>query len=835
MPARLLLAAALRELARQPLQFALAVLGIALGVAVVLAVRLATASALDGFERAADALGGRATHALLAGPAGVPDDAWRWLRIEAGVRSAAPLVQGWVERTDAPGRWLQLIGVDPWAEAPLARGGARLGGWPAQLTTQPDAVLASSALARRLQLAVGDRLTIRAGGRTQSLRIAGRFEADDDAAAERLIADIATAQAVLGRAGRLDRIDLVLDDAAAAALAARLPPPLRLETAAARAGELGRLTAAFRFNLDALSLLALLVGAFLIRNTLEFAVVRRRPLLGLLRALGVTRRELLGLIALEAAVLGLLGSALGLLLGALLARGLTGLVGRTLAEVYHALDAVTLALTPGALAAAAALGLAATLAAAVRPALAAAGAPAGSAANRAAEQHESAHPPQRALGRAALLAAAGLGCLGLPGAGAGYLALLGLMLAYTGVLPVLLAWLARTAAARLPADGLPLARMAVRNLGRHLARTSAAVAALSVAFAAAFGMAMMIASFRDGVNDWLLRLLNADFYAAPLAPEGGEVPPFAPGVLEALQHDPAVAALASYRRLEIPVDGRPVQLIITGLPPAARAGYRLLQGDPARAWAAFDAGSVLIGEPLATRLRLGPGDELALATDHGPRRYPIAGVYTDYGSEHGRALIHPATAARDFAPGAPASAGVFLKPGVDPQAARAGLEARLAPLQAVELRPNHTIVERSLAIFDRTFTITAVLRVLALVVAAAGVLGTLLALALERGREFAVLRALGLLPGELLRLLAIECGLLGLAAGLLALPLGGLTGLILTDIVNRRAFGWSLPLTLPLDALVQTVLLAVIAALAAGLYPAWRLARTPPAAALREE
>ncbi|RTL00705.1 MAG: FtsX-like permease family protein, partial [Lysobacterales bacterium] len=361
-----------------------------------LAVRLATASALDGFERAADALGGRATHALLAGPAGVPDDAWRWLRIEAGVRSAAPLVQGWVERTDAPGRWLQLIGVDPWAEAPLARGGARLGDWPAQLTTQPDAVLASSALARRLQLAVGDRLTIRAGGRTQSLRIAGRFEADDDAAAERLIADIATAQAVLGRAGRLDRIDLVLDDAAAAALAARLPPPFRLETAAARAGELGRLTAAFRFNLDALSLLALLVGAFLIRNTLEFAVVRRRPLLGLLRALGVTRRELLGLIALEAAVLGLLGSALGLLLGALLARGLTGLVGRTLAEVYHALDAVTLALTPGALAAAAALGLAATLAAAVRPALAAADAPAGSAANRAAEQHESAHPPQRA-------------------------------------------------------------------------------------------------------------------------------------------------------------------------------------------------------------------------------------------------------------------------------------------------------------------------------------------------------------------------------------------------------------------------------------------------------
>lgn len=833
MPARLLLAAGLRELARQPLQLALAVFGIALGVAVVLAVRLATASALDGFERAAAALGGRATHALLAGPSGVPEDAWRWLRIEAGVRDSAPLVLGWVERADAPGRWLQLVGVDPWAEAPFARSALRPGNGSAELTTRPDAVLASTALARRLHLGIGDRLAVHAGGRAQTLTLAGTFEAEDAAGEDRLLADLATAQVVLGRTGRLDRIDLVLDDHAAAALAAQLPPPLRLETAAARAGELARLTAAFRFNLDALSLLALLVGGFLIHNTLEFAVVRRRPLLGLLHALGVGRRERLLLIGLEALVLGLLGSALGLLAGVLLARGLTGLVGRTLAEVYHALDAVTLALAPSVLAGAAALGLAATLAAAVRPALAAAAATGSTA--RPLPEPEAADSRVRWPWRAPLLAVAGLGCLWLPGAAAGYLALLGLLLAYTAALPALLACCVRSATAWLPADGVPLARMAVRNLGRHLARVSAAVASLSVAFAAAFGMAVMIASFRSGVDDWLLRLLNADYYVAALAPEGGDTPPLAPGVLAALRCDPNVAAVASYRRLEIPVDGRPVQLIVTELPEPARAGYQLLAGDPARAWAAFDAGSVLIGEPLATRLGLHVGERLVLATDRGPRAYPVAGIYTDYGSEHGRALLHPATAAADFAAGAPGSAGVFLKTGVDAQAARAGLEARLAPLQAVELRANRSIVERSLAIFDRTFTITAVLRVLALVVAAAGVLGTLLALALERSREFALLRALGLLPAELLRLLALECGLLGLAAGGLALPLGALCGVILTDVVNHRAFGWSLPLVLPLDALVQTVLLAVLAALAAGLYPAWRLARRPPAAALHEE
>lgn len=836
LPPGLLLRASLRELARQPLQFALAVLGIALGVAVVLAVRLATASALDGFERAAHALGGRATHTLLAGPAGVPEDAYRWLRIEAGVRSAAPVVAGWVERADAPGRWLALLGLDPWAEAPLARAGARLDGWPAAFTTRPDAVLASPALARTLGLAPGDTLDVHAGGRTQTLWLAGTLAGDDDAGGERLIADIATAQALLGRAGWLDRIDLVLDDAAATALAARLPPPLRLETAAARAGELGRLTAAFRLNLTALGLLALLVGAFLIRNTLEFAVVRRRPLLGLLHALGVTRRELLGLIALEAAVLGVLGSALGLGLGVLLARGLTGLVARTLAEVYHALDAVALAVTPGALLGAAGLGVAATLLAAWRPALAAAAAPAGVAANRAVELHAAALAPRRALRTAAVLAVAAGASLALPGPGAGYLALLGLILAFAGALPWVLKRLVQALDRRLPADGLPLVRMAVRNLGRHLARTSAAVAALAVAFAAALGMAVMIASFRDGVDDWLQRLLNADFYLAPITTDARALPPLADDVLATVRATPGVAALASYRRLEIPLGGRPVQLIIAELPAAARAGYRLLAGDPQRAWQAFDHdGAVLIGEPLATRLGLGPGDRLVLDTDRGPRRYPVAGVYRDYGSEHGRALIAPATAAHDFAPGAPASAGVYLAAGADAAAVRAGLERRLAPLQALELRPNRAIVDQSLAIFDRTFRITSVLRVLALVVAAAGVLGTLLALALERSREFAVLRALGLLPGELLGLLALECGLLGLAAGGLALPLGGLMGVVLTSVVNRRAFGWTLPLTLPLDAALTTVALAVAAALAAGLYPAWRLARTPPAAALREE
>jgi putative ABC transport system permease protein len=210
-------------------------------------------------------------------------------------------------------------------------------------------------------------------------------------------------------------------------------------------------------------------------------------------------------------------------------------------------------------------------------------------------------------------------------------------------------------------------------------------------------------------------------------------------------------------------------------------------------------------------------------------------VFADYGSEQGVVMVSRRTYDANWDDRGVSSLGLVLAPGADPEAAAAALRARSGGDQDLLIRSNRALREASLEIFDRTFAITAVLRVLATAVAVIGVLSALMALQLERARELGVLRAQGLTPREVWRLVLAETGLLGGIAGVLAVPVGTGLALVLIHVINRRAFGWSIETTLPADVLLQAVGLAVLAALLAGAYPAWRMARTLPAPALREE
>ncbi|MDQ2693881.1 MAG: ABC transporter permease, partial [Pseudomonadota bacterium] len=270
------------------------------------------------------------------------------------------------------------------------------------------------------------------------------------------------------------------------------------------------------------------------------------------------------------------------------------------------------------------------------------------------------------------------------------------------------------------------------------------------------------------------------------------------------------------------------------LAPSSRRGYRV-QGDAQSAWQRFAAGGLLISEPLAYRRGLGAGDRLTLPTDRGAQDFVIAGVFYDYGSEHGRILIDRAAYDRYWNDPAVGTAALFAAPGADLAALRQALERRAGRRQPLLIRASRELREQSLVIFERTFTITRVLRWLAVGVAFIGMLSALLALQLERGRDYAVLRAVGMTPAELGRLVCLQTGLLGLIAGLLSVPVGLLLAWVLIHVIQRRAFGWTLPFQVAPEILAQAVLLAVLAALLAGLYPGWRLARAQPAAALREE
>ncbi len=229
------------------------------------------------------------------------------------------------------------------------------------------------------------------------------------------------------------------------------------------------------------------------------------------------------------------------------------------------------------------------------------------------------------------------------------------------------------------------------------------------------------------------------------------------------------------------------------------------------------------------------GDALELPTDRGLRRFPIAGIFLDYGSEHGRILLHRSGYERYWQEPTVGSTAVFAAPGESLATLRERLQDRLGPIQPLLIRSNRDIQGFTLEIFDRTFTITNVLRLLAILVAVVGVLSALLALQLERAREFAVLRAIGMTAGEIGGLVSLQTGFMGAAAGLLALPTGVLLAAVLIFVINRRAFGWTLPFQVDPLLLVETLALALVAALLAGLYPIWRMARARPADALRTE
>ena len=460
-----------------------------------------------------------------------------------------------------------------------------------------------------------------------------------------LLADVATAQELLGRVGRLSRIDLIVPDGAAgetllARARAALPPGATIVRTAARSASIETMTGAFRLNLMALSLLALVCGAFLIYNTMTFSVVQRRPQIGRLRALGVTRREVLAGVLGEAAGVGLAGTAIGLLLGVALGRGLVVLVTQTINDLYFVLTVREAIVSPWPLVKGAALGLAGTLLAALPPALEATGA-----------------PPVSVLSRSAVETGVRRALPRLVGGGLALLALAALLLAlptrslpvsFAGLFAVILGCALLTPAAVLGCARLvarPAARafgilggMAARGVAAGLSRTGVAMAALMIAISVAVGVGVMIASFRETVIRWLDHTLAADVYvSAPSSVESRSERPLDPALVAALSAAPGVAAAHALRAVELETEGGPLNVLAVDMTPRGHGAFSFKEGRPEAIWPAFaDGGAVIVSEPFAFRRGVGAGGSVTLPTDRGPQAFPVAGVFFDYGSDRGR-------------------------------------------------------------------------------------------------------------------------------------------------------------------------------------------------------
>lgn len=845
---RLLYAASLRHLLRHPAQLALALLGLTLGVGSIVAVDIATASSRRAFELSLSAVNGAATHQLRGGPRGIEEALYVRLRREApggaGQAAFAPLVSGYAQAGE---QLLQLIGIDPFASAELSGGGSATPAAPlAGLAGARDwfasgAVVMSAATARELNLRDGQAFELQIGGVRHAAHLVQPLGEEQPGFDGLLFTDIAQAQEWLGAVGLLTRIDVRLPAGQAGvalerALRAQLPPDIELSGTRARAHETFAMTDAFTTNLRAMSLLALLVGTFLIYGAVSFAVLQRRSIMGVLRALGATRAGVLGVVLAESAVLGAVGAACGILLGLAIGHALVRLVSRTINDLYFVVAVNELTLPAATLAKALLAGLGTALLAALIPALeVAAGAPQLGLARSVIEQRAR-HLARRLIGASALFALAAAACIVFSSRSllAGFAALFLLLLAVAAATPAALRALARLGA-HLAAGSSPVLRLALADVAASLSRTGVAVAALGMALTAMIGVAVMVESFRGSLREWLLQTMRADVYVSAPGPGDALARRLEPAVMRALLAVPGIRAHSEARRVVVGSARGPLEVNALHLVADGESAFRFTQGDAARAWPQVRSGAVLISEPLAWRLALRPGDALALTTASGAQDFPIAGVYREYGNDRGEVLMDLAVYRRLWRDTAVGGLGIYVAPGVPVPQVVAQLRAAARGGPALFIRSNADIRELSMRIFERTFVITRVLYWLAAGVAAIGLVSALLAWELERARELALLRTLGVTPRGSALLVLSQTLFMGIAAFLAAVPAGFITALVLTEVINRRAFGWRIDLHLSAGQFGNALLLALAAALVAGLYPAWRSARAPLAAGLREE
>ncbi len=830
----------LRQIAANRSQTLLMVAGVALGVAVVVAVDIANDSASRAFQLSTEAIAGRATHEISGGPTGVPVEVYRQLR-RSGRRDAAPVIQRLVVVEGQP---LTLLGIDPFADAQF-RGYTAVAAAAASLDallTVPGAAILAAATADSLGLAVGDDFEVVVGGISKRLVLVDLAEAAD-ARTERavrgiLLTDIASAQELTGRPQRVDRIDLILDDAAAAQLAGEtLGRGLRLDPVGTASGPAREMIDAFRTNLLALSLLALIVGLFLIFNTMTFSVVRRRAGIGTLRALGMTAREVFRQICIEASAIGLVGTGLGLLLGVALGRGAVDLVLTTINDIFFPLTFRDDSLPLLSLAKGAALGVGATVVAALPAAREAAASAPRSAMMRSSAEHSATRLVAAASRIALLLLLGGLVLFALPTRSlvVGFAGLFAATLGIAFLTPLATQGLMSALIAPLRSLAGSLGAAAPRDVSRSLSRTATAVAALMLAISVAIGLQLMIGSFRSTVAVWLERTLTGDVYiSAPSVGGTAATDPLAPGVRPALEQLAGVRSVDFVRSTTVRTDLGPIRVAASSRPVyRGQRLYHSLAVPVIELSAALRAGAVLASEPLMNRLGIEVGSLIAIDGRDGPHRAEVVGIYYDYASSQGTLMLDMDFYQRLSGDTQITGAALHLEdPGA---AAEMSLQVAraLAPQQALDVRPNRALRAEVFAVFDQAFAITGALVILATLVAALGVLSALLAVQLERGRDFGILRAVGLTARQSARQVVGETMLLGAAAGLLAIPTGTALAYLLIHVINKRAFGWTLQMTFDTEPYLSAMGLALGSALLAALLPARRIAARSPVELLR--
>ncbi|MGZ8267121.1 MAG: FtsX-like permease family protein [Burkholderiales bacterium] len=790
----------------------LAVLGIAFGVALGVAVHLINASAAEQFDLAVRSLAGEADLIVRGPRSGFGDSVYARIAVLPQVRAASPGVE--VDAQIAGRReTIRVLGLDPFRAAevqPQLLGDSRES--IAELL-QSDAVAISQSAAADLNLKTGDTLRLQAGSGIIELRIVHVLAAG--ATSQRIaIMDIATAQWRLERLGELHRIDLKLKPGTNVArftdaLGKIMPPGVIVQTPRAEAQRNTSLSRAYRVNLDMLALVALFTGAFLVFSTQFLALLKRRTHIALMRVIGLTRTRLLALLVCEGAIVGVLGSALGIAIGIALAHfGIERLGGDLGAGYFHSVTP-ELSIPAGALIVLFLLGVFFATLGAAMPAFEAARRPPALALK--AGDEEQALEKLRVVWPAFAAIALGGALSQAPPIHdlplAGYLAIALILIGAILLMPRV----AETVLVRLPRLRHVPAALAAAQLEATPRQVGVSLAAILASFSLMVSMLIMVASFRTSLETWLDQMLPADLYVR--AGRIGEAGFFSADEQERMAAAEGVGAAAFLRSQNVLLrSDRPAVTLLARPIPAGQARPPLpfegavlvpAPGKPPPVWLSEIAADVLGAEP---------GTLMSLPLGNALHSFTVAGIWRDYARQNGAIVIDRALYIKLTGDERANEAAVHVQEGRSADRVASAIRAALGNAQGMEIVSTRELKAVSLAIFDRTFAITYALEAAAVLIGVFGVSTSFSAQALARRREFGVLRHIGMTRRQVTAMLGWEgliVGGLGVAAGL---AVGWAISLILIHVINKQSFHWTLDMHLPTLALLGLAAALVAAA-----------------------
>lgn len=845
---------------RHPLPGLFNLAGVALGVAVFLAVSLANRSATDAFHATIDIVAGKANLEVRDDSGGLDEGYFHAIADHPEVAAASPIVEGYATLPDHPGEYLHLLGIDVFSNAPL-----QTGGFNQQLISNPDLtpwianprqVILPAPLASKLGIASGDTLTAMVNSQAVELTLAGTYATENEtrsSASQIALMDIGWAQEMLGRAGKLTSVQVLLKNTSDTAASSErihaqldLPASALVTTPASRSATVEKMAQGFQLNLNALAMVSSLAGAFIIFNTISASVVRRKREIGTLRAIGSSTTQIRWLFLGEGLLYGILGTAMGLWIGDWLAGLLVGDVASTISSRYMLSKVSDVSKDWLTYAPAAAVGIGSAFLAAWSPA------------QRAVKMDPAAllvPGRQQDLPRTGIRAWLITGIVllalavifawwALQPTGPAVLALAACLCLQLGA-ACLSPWLIQLwtrAIAKLTTKRLPLVSLANNDLAQSSGTVAVAVSASAVTLAMLVGLGVMVHSFRTTVSDWVGGTLKEDIYIAPAENEVLGTRAFLPNeAVTQLRDLPGITTFATYRETAVvPRERTSSPVTLTAVDPAivetlaikSRSNNEL---PIAQQFANFsdDAGAAIITEPMSLKTGYQLGEMLTIPTPSGDKPLRIIAIVTDYSDERGRFYIPADAFSQWWQDDRINSVGISFEPDKIPSPD--ALITQLSATGEFAIYTNAKLRGRVMQIFDQTFAITNILRVIAIIVAVLGIILSLTVLVLERSREIATLRAVGGSKPQIIAIYSLVAVAMAMIFTLLGISCGFLLAMMLTEVVNPAFFGWTIPIRVDWLDIAFIPLWTILVAALAGVFPAFHATSRPVSESLRSE